>query len=115
MEKDKVINFEHDTETFLTKSLCHVVAHTLSGSYHYNCLFIHCHLYLISDAKVERMPFKEVAVRLKALLLYGSIKTETLQYQITKSIECVARTIGNHKQAITNKFALRSASAYICR
>ena len=65
---------QHDTETFLTKSLSHVVAQTLSGSYHYDCLFIHCHLYLISGAKVERMPFQEVALRLKVLLLYGSIK-----------------------------------------
>ena len=65
---------QYDAETFLAKSLCHVVTQTLSGSYHYDCLFVHNKSILLSGAKVGRMRTEGVVVKLKYMLLWSSKK-----------------------------------------
>ena len=70
------------------ESLSHVVAKAMSCSYQYDSLFAHCLMLLISGAKVERMLFKEVAVKLKVLLLYGSITS----FEVCKNVEILSGT-----------------------
>ena len=43
-----------DNGASVPKSLCHVVTQTLSGSHHYDCLFIHNKSIFLSEAKVGR-------------------------------------------------------------